>query len=704
MNGETEPIKVGDSNPGGAGASRTGTTDLSKVDFSPTADEPVSPAAPPTVEERRSRGRWGLLLVLLAGFICRGGLITQPGFEDDTSLFREWASNLATLPLGEYFDQTPSCNYPPLYLLVLKGIGHLEGFVATQYDVGIDREALLDALIRVPSCLADMFIALLLFFEGRRIASARCGVAAAALYFLNPVSIYNSAYWGQVDAIHSAFLLGALVATNRMRPAWTGIALGLALLTKLQSIAFAPLFLFDVYRWQRWRGVGVLMLGGLTAAVCIGSPFAFSGSLSTALQRGYVDVVGQYERLSINAFNPWYLTGTPDASDLNVPSTLIRLVADGQESVAEDSSLWLRLTWRRISHLVYITLVAVILSLYSLRPGTASRALCAGLLGLAFFLALTEMHERYAFPVLALLPLWAIGHAWRERGYVAISFLVLLNVVFVMHPEHLGTGIAVLLSLLFIILLVGMASRPQSAMHRSVRVQPSPTQVRQGPAPPPSSLVSAFQAATLLAVITWLIGGGLFVYQAVTGKMAIPQSDADRIYLSDLEPVIARMGYRSQRRDRSIDGGVIHLGNRYYLRGLGTHASSVTEYGILPGYDRFRAVVGINRHFRGKARMSVELDGEQVYDTPVLQWDSDPIVIDLPLEGASVIRLLTHSQGPNTNDHIDWASARFARSDADVVPAGTPTDGIDAGGSDPSLVGQDGIQWSTSPQPPSQPE
>ena len=90
------------------------------------------------------------------------------------------------------------------------------------------------------------------------------------------------------------------------------IALGLALMTKLQSIAFAPLFLFDVYRWQRWRGVGVLTLGGLAAAVCIGAPFAFSGSLPTALQRGYVDVIGQYERLSINAFNPWQLTGTPD--------------------------------------------------------------------------------------------------------------------------------------------------------------------------------------------------------------------------------------------------------------------------------------------------------------------------------------------------------------------------------------------------------
>ncbi|MCH7721070.1 MAG: NPCBM/NEW2 domain-containing protein [Planctomycetes bacterium] len=641
---------------------------------------------------------------MLAGLICRGGLITQPGFEDDTSLFRKWASNLATYPLSKYFDQTSSCNYPPLYLLVLKGIGHLEGFTAAQYDVGIDRQALLDALIRIPPCLADMFIALLLFFEGRRIASTRCGVAAAALYFLNPVSIYNSAYWGQVDAVHSAFLLGALVATNRMRPAWTGIALGLALMTKLQSIAFAPLFLFDVYRWQRWRGIGVLMLGGLAAAVCICAPFALSGSLPTALQRGYVDVIGQYERLSINAFNPWYLTGTPDAPDANVPPALVRLVADGQESVADDASLWLRLTWRRISQLIYVTLVAVILSLYASRPGIASRALCAGLLGLAFFLALTEMHERYAHPVFALLPLWAIGNSWRERGYVAMSFLALLNVIYVMHPEHLGCGIAVILSLFFVMLLAGMAGWPRTLAYGPVRAESLPPAFLREPAPPRSSLVGAFRVATLLAVIVWLIGGGLFAYQAMTRGMTIPQSNAKRVYLSDLEPLVARMGYRTQRRDRSLDGGMIHLGNRFYLRGLGTHAASITEYKIPPGYDRFRAIVGIDRHYRGEARVSIELDGQRIYDSPVLQSDSDPKDIDLPIAGAVTIRLVGHSLGPNRGDHIDWASARFVHADAESLPGPATSDGTDPGELDPSTVGQEGIQWSTPPKERSQQE
>lgn len=679
MNGKTGQYEIGDSH---------------------DADEPVAPVAPPIIKQRRSHSRWGLLLVLLAGLICRGGLITQPGFEDDTSIFRKWASNLATYPLSEYFDQTSFCNYPPLYLLVLKGVGHLEGYMAAQYDVGIDREALLDALIRIPPCLADMFIALLLFFEGRRIASSRCGVVAAALYFLNPVSIYNSAYWGQVDAVHSAFLLGALVATNRMRPAWTGIALGLALMTKLQSIAFAPLFLFDVYRWQRWRGVGVLMLGGLVAAVCICAPFAFSGSLSTALKRGYVDVIGQYERLSINAFNPWYLTGTPDAPDANVPPLLVRLAANGQDSVADDASPWLRLTWRRLSQLIYVTLVAVILSLYASRPGIASRALCAGLLGLAFFLALTEMHERYAHPVFALLPLWAIGNSWRERGYVAMSFLALLNVIYVMHPEHLGSGIAVILALLFVILLVGMAGWPRAR----ARAESLPPELLREPAPPRSSLVGAFRVATLLAVIVWLIGGGLFAYQATTRGMTIPQSNAKRVYLSDLQPLVARMGYRTQRRDGSLDGGVIHLGNRFYLRGLGTHAASVTEYGILPGYDRFRAVVGIDRHYHGEASVSIELDGHRVYDSPTLRSGSDPIVIDLPTTGATTIRLVGHSLGSNRGDHIDWALARFVHSDLESLPGQATGDEADWGGFDPPAVGQAGIQWSTPPKEPSQPE
>ena len=697
MTGETKQFDIGDGHDGAAREARTGPIKTSTESGSPDSDDAVTPAAPPVAEQSRSRsrGRWGLLLVLLAGLICRGGLITQPGWEDDTRLFRAWASNLATYPLSEYFDQAPSSNYPPLYLLVLKGIGHLEGFASAHYDLDIDRQALLDALIRVPSCLADLCIALLLFFEGRRIASSRCGVVAAALYFLNPVSIYNSAYWGQVDAVHSAFLLGALVATNRMRPAWTGIALGLALLTKLQSIAFAPLFLFDVYRWQRWRGVGVLMLGGLAAAACICAPFAVSGSLPTALKRGYVDVIGQYERLSINAFNPWYLTGTPDAPDANVPAPLVRLVADGQDSVADDASPWLHLTWRRISVLIYVTLVAVILSLYASKPGVASRALCAGLLGLVFFLALTEMHERYTHPVFALLPLWAIGNSWRERVYVAMSFLALLNVIYVMHPEHLGSGIAVIFTLLFVILLAGMAGRPR----KSTCPAPRPPALLAEPAPPRSSLVGAFRVATVLALLVWLIGAGLFAYQATTRGLAIPQSHEHRIYLSDLEPLVARMGYRTQRRDGSIDGGVIHLGNRFYLRGLGTHAASITEYKIPPGWNRFRAVVGIDRHYQGQARVSIDLDGQRIYDSPTLQSESDPIDIDLPIGGATTIRLVSHSLGPKRGDHIDWALARFVHSDSESLPGGTD-DGVKPDDFDPSVVSQEGIQWSIPPQEP----
>ena len=106
------------------------------------------------------------------------------------------------------------------------------------------------------------------------------------------------------------------------------------------------------------------------------------------------------------------------------------------------------------------------------------------MLGLAFFLALTEMHERYAHPVFALLPLWAIGNSWRERAYVAISFLALLNVIYVMHPEHLGSGIAVILALLFVVLLAGMAGWPRIAARDSVQAESLPPRFLHEQAPP----------------------------------------------------------------------------------------------------------------------------------------------------------------------------------------------------------------------------
>ncbi len=116
--------------------------------------------------------------------------------------------------------------------------------------------------------------------------------------------------------------------------------------------------------------------------------------------------------------------------------------------------------------------------------------------------------------------------------------------------------------------------------------------------------------------------------------------------------------------DVSVGGGAIHVGDRRYARGLGTHTPSKLLYAIPQGYDAFRVTVGINRSTEGQGStiISVSLDDEVVFTSSVLTGTSEPAVVHIPLSGAKRLLLEAHPTGDGKrHDHVDWADARFVR-------------------------------------------
>lgn len=66
-------------------------------------------------------------------------------------------------------------------------------------------------LLKLPPIAADLAIAALLYWAGRRWFGDRTGLVAAALYLFIPVTWYDSAIWGQVEAVGTLAMLAALV-------------------------------------------------------------------------------------------------------------------------------------------------------------------------------------------------------------------------------------------------------------------------------------------------------------------------------------------------------------------------------------------------------------------------------------------------------------------------------------------------------------
>ena len=76
---------------------------------------------------------------------------------------------------------------------------------------GVPAEQVVVALLKVPAILADGAIATILCIAGQRWFGGRAGLVAAALYLFIPVTWYDSALWGQVDAVGALALIAAIV-------------------------------------------------------------------------------------------------------------------------------------------------------------------------------------------------------------------------------------------------------------------------------------------------------------------------------------------------------------------------------------------------------------------------------------------------------------------------------------------------------------
>ena len=165
-----------------------------------------------------------LLVLLCLGLALRVVLawvvFPNAGYASDLGQFREWATALAANGPGRFYETVSSGNYPPGYLYVLWLLGAVGG----------------TGLLKLPAILADLGIAALLYALASRWRPGRTGLVAAALFLFLPVSWYDSALWGQVDAVGTMVVLAALLL---LVDGWSEAALVTAVLAVLVKPQYA---------------------------------------------------------------------------------------------------------------------------------------------------------------------------------------------------------------------------------------------------------------------------------------------------------------------------------------------------------------------------------------------------------------------------------------------------------------------------------
>lgn len=124
-------------------------------------------------------------------------------------------------------------------------------------------------------------------------------------------------------------------------------------------------------------------------------------------------------------------------------------------------------------------------------------------------------------------------------------------------------------------------------------------------------------------------------------------------------------GYGRVQESLSYDAAPLCLHGRTFDSGLAAHADSEVRVPIGQAVRQFHAVVGVDENTvtRGisPARIifSVEARGRELWRSPPLAVDLEPVPVEVPLEGATdFILKATAADGRIGLAHADWADAR----------------------------------------------
>ena len=163
--------------------------------------------------------------------------------------------------------------YPPVWIIILGiGLAAVPGALAGQLHV----DTAWRIAEKAPIIAADLTIGVLLFIAvpGSRWKK----LFFAALWLLNPVAWYQSAVFGQFDAVAAAFLVASLILLERGHDRWAfGIA-ALAVMTKqhtLIPIAFMMAVTLRTMPWKRFVA-NLAIFAGVVAAFSL--PFMITGN------------------------------------------------------------------------------------------------------------------------------------------------------------------------------------------------------------------------------------------------------------------------------------------------------------------------------------------------------------------------------------------------------------------------------------------
>ena len=350
----------------------------------------------------------------MIALIVRLLLFRVQGYGGDIGTFGVWYNTAAEKGLHGFYDALAKgvwdCDYPPFSVYIFWLFGKISHAIGP---------GSLTFLIKLPSNLFDIATAYLIFRFVRQNFSFKAALTVMAVYAFNPATIFDLAVWGQMDSVYTFFMIASLYALLRSRYEISGGLFSLAILTKPQSVVLLPVLAYVILRNGGWKRALSSSAVSVALIFILILPFHWSNPITFLID--HYEGYSKYAYNSVNAYNFWALMGFWKADNIK----------------------FLGLTYQVWGILAFVAFAAFVMWQLHRRYEQRAAVFAVFLLMFGFFMLMTRVHERYLFPVFALMALIA----WSKRRqlifwiYLGLTGTYLANLVYVMSRLNAGAFI-----------------------------------------------------------------------------------------------------------------------------------------------------------------------------------------------------------------------------------------------------------------------
>lgn len=302
-------------------------------------------------------------------------------------------------------------DYPPLYMFVLKLNAWLNYILFNNTTVGSYPYVFISKTIPT---LCNLIIGLGIFVYLQK-KDYKKAVISMCIYLFNPITLYNSAYWGQVDSVNALFMFFSILSLIKRRYLLSTLLLTLAVLIKIQSVVILPVVGLIIFMDIDLKNYLKIIFTNATILFLVLFPY-WRGGVIRQVVYTITHSADRFPYVVLATFNFWYLffpikPGTP------------------WRDIVLDTTKTFGISYRIIGLTLLGTYTLFLVYQIFKNKDIENVVLASASMAFAFFMLPTQIHERYLFPFFSLFALIVLKNKRYLIVYFILSFTHLLNLM-----------------------------------------------------------------------------------------------------------------------------------------------------------------------------------------------------------------------------------------------------------------------------------